>query len=245
MARRDHRQDSPDLSPNDFWLFGVLKNRVKENVLRNEGELEAFVCDLRNNITMDGGNSCSASGSANTTENMFLKKPRSVCTSQPPGQDGWGRAFPALLHLVKESAPRKRESKSLSPFDIHCHCDDRSIAISRLVVRQRDLLHCHYLSNLSHSVREKADCMITRRFMPLPRRSAARRCASLHWAQEILPPSFDEQGPLVLDHERCVRIDLCDNRDGDPPQSVIVNCPCFVDARPTWPSTGATGGLSQ
>jgi hypothetical protein len=38
----DHLPDSLHLSPVEFWLFGVLKDGIKENVCRNAGEIEKF-----------------------------------------------------------------------------------------------------------------------------------------------------------------------------------------------------------
>jgi hypothetical protein len=37
---RDHPPYSPDLSPCDFWLFGVLKKQMKETVFGNADEVE-------------------------------------------------------------------------------------------------------------------------------------------------------------------------------------------------------------
>jgi hypothetical protein len=40
MIRLGHAPYSPDLNPRDVWLFGVLKNQMKENELRNADEVD-------------------------------------------------------------------------------------------------------------------------------------------------------------------------------------------------------------
>jgi hypothetical protein len=49
----DHPPYSLDLSPGDFSLFGVLKNRIKETVFRNADEVEDFVCNSWSAVTLD------------------------------------------------------------------------------------------------------------------------------------------------------------------------------------------------
>jgi hypothetical protein len=44
---------SPDLGLCDFWLFGLLKNRTKETVFRNLGEVMDFVCNFWSEATLD------------------------------------------------------------------------------------------------------------------------------------------------------------------------------------------------
>jgi histone-lysine N-methyltransferase SETMAR len=36
IARAPHSFYSPDLNPCDFWLFGILKQKIKERVFQNE-----------------------------------------------------------------------------------------------------------------------------------------------------------------------------------------------------------------
>jgi hypothetical protein len=91
-----HPPDPPDLSPCEIWLCGVLKDRIKENVCWNAGEVEELVavygvmwlwtkCSWCSLSRWDGSN-----GSANTAENIFLNKPRSTCTFRPHSQEVWG-----------------------------------------------------------------------------------------------------------------------------------------------------------
>jgi hypothetical protein len=46
MTGLDHPPYSPGLTPRDCWLFGLLRNEIKENVFRNAGEVEDFVCNF-------------------------------------------------------------------------------------------------------------------------------------------------------------------------------------------------------
>jgi hypothetical protein len=46
MICLDYPPYSPDLSPRGFWLFGVLKNRMKETVFRNSDEVEDYLSNL-------------------------------------------------------------------------------------------------------------------------------------------------------------------------------------------------------
>jgi hexokinase len=43
MARLDDSQYSPELSPCDLWLLGVVKNRMKVNQFKNVNEVEDSV----------------------------------------------------------------------------------------------------------------------------------------------------------------------------------------------------------
>jgi transposase len=52
MMRLDHPPYSPDSSPCDFWLFVVLKNRMKENGLRNADEVDDSVCNFWSAMTL-------------------------------------------------------------------------------------------------------------------------------------------------------------------------------------------------
>jgi hypothetical protein len=55
MIQLDHIPDSLNLSPCEFWLFGVLKVWIKENVCRNVDEAEEFVCNLWIDATFKEG----------------------------------------------------------------------------------------------------------------------------------------------------------------------------------------------
>jgi hypothetical protein len=53
MIRLGHPSYSPDLSPGDFWPFGVLKSPMKETVVRNPDEVEEIVCHFWTEATLD------------------------------------------------------------------------------------------------------------------------------------------------------------------------------------------------
>jgi hypothetical protein len=53
MIRLDHAPCSSDLSRCDFWLFGVLKNRKKETVFGNAGDVEDIICNSWSEVTLD------------------------------------------------------------------------------------------------------------------------------------------------------------------------------------------------
>jgi hypothetical protein len=53
MTGLDHPPYSPGLSPRDCWLFGLLRNGIKENVFRNANEVEDFICNVWSEMTLD------------------------------------------------------------------------------------------------------------------------------------------------------------------------------------------------
>jgi transposase len=53
IARAPHPPYSPDLSPCDFRLFGILKQKMKERVFQSEGEILAAVTESWNEFTFE------------------------------------------------------------------------------------------------------------------------------------------------------------------------------------------------
>jgi transposase len=45
LSRAAHRPYSPDLSPCDFSLFGILKKRMKERVFQSEEQIFASITE--------------------------------------------------------------------------------------------------------------------------------------------------------------------------------------------------------
>jgi hypothetical protein len=95
MIGRDHAAFSPNLSSCDFWVSGVLRNRIKETVFRTVGKVEDCVCSFWSEATLDEVQLVfhewmrRLEWAANTTENMFLNKLCGICTSSRPSQEGW------------------------------------------------------------------------------------------------------------------------------------------------------------
>jgi histone-lysine N-methyltransferase SETMAR len=46
LGRAEHPPYSPDLSPCDFWLFGFLKDKLKDVPLRGVQSLHQAITDL-------------------------------------------------------------------------------------------------------------------------------------------------------------------------------------------------------
>jgi transposase len=53
IARDPHPPHSPDLSPCDFWLFGILKQKMKERVFQSEEQILAAITESRNELTFE------------------------------------------------------------------------------------------------------------------------------------------------------------------------------------------------
>jgi transposase len=53
IARAPHPPYSPDLSPCDFWLFGILKQRMKERVFQSEEQILGAITESWNDRTFD------------------------------------------------------------------------------------------------------------------------------------------------------------------------------------------------
>jgi hypothetical protein len=53
IARAPHPRYSPDLSPGDVWLFGILKQKMKERVFQSEKQLLAAVTESWNELTFE------------------------------------------------------------------------------------------------------------------------------------------------------------------------------------------------
>jgi transposase len=53
IARAPHPPYSPDLSPCDFWLFGILKKNMKEQVFQSEEQILATITKSWNELTFE------------------------------------------------------------------------------------------------------------------------------------------------------------------------------------------------
>jgi hypothetical protein len=53
LARMMHPPSSPDISPCDFWLFGMLKGIRKDQEFVSSEEIEVAIADLWNGLTFD------------------------------------------------------------------------------------------------------------------------------------------------------------------------------------------------
>jgi hypothetical protein len=53
IVRAPHPLYSPDLSPCDFWLFGFLKEKMKDQVFRSEEEMSEVIVESWNELTFE------------------------------------------------------------------------------------------------------------------------------------------------------------------------------------------------
>jgi transposase len=53
IARATHPSYSPDLSPYDFWLFEILKQKMKERVFQSEEQILAAITESWNELTFE------------------------------------------------------------------------------------------------------------------------------------------------------------------------------------------------
>jgi transposase len=53
IVRAPHPPYSPDLSPCDFWLFGILKQKMKERVFHSEEQILAAITESWNELTFE------------------------------------------------------------------------------------------------------------------------------------------------------------------------------------------------
>jgi histone-lysine N-methyltransferase SETMAR len=53
IARAHHPPYSPDFSPCDFWLFGILKQKMKERVFQSEKQILAAITQSWNELTFE------------------------------------------------------------------------------------------------------------------------------------------------------------------------------------------------
>jgi hypothetical protein len=53
IARSPHQPYSPDLSPCDFWLFGMLKGILKDREFHSHDEIEEAITMAWNDLTFD------------------------------------------------------------------------------------------------------------------------------------------------------------------------------------------------
>jgi histone-lysine N-methyltransferase SETMAR len=53
IARVPHLPYSSDLSPCDFWLFGTLKQKMKERVFQSEEQILAAITKSWNELTFE------------------------------------------------------------------------------------------------------------------------------------------------------------------------------------------------
>jgi transposase len=52
-ARAPHPPYSPDISPCDFWLFGILKQKMTERVFQSEEQILAAITESWNELTFE------------------------------------------------------------------------------------------------------------------------------------------------------------------------------------------------
>jgi transposase len=53
IARTPHPPSSPDLSPCDFWLYEILKQKMKERVFQSEEQILATITERWNELTFE------------------------------------------------------------------------------------------------------------------------------------------------------------------------------------------------
>jgi transposase len=53
IGRAPRPSYSPDLSPCDFWLFGILKQKTKERVFQSEEPILAAITESWNELTFE------------------------------------------------------------------------------------------------------------------------------------------------------------------------------------------------
>jgi transposase len=53
IPRDPHPPYSPDLDPCDFWLFGILKQKMKERVFQSEEQILAAISQSWNELTFE------------------------------------------------------------------------------------------------------------------------------------------------------------------------------------------------
>jgi hypothetical protein len=53
IARAPYRPDSPEVSPCDFWLFQILKQKMKERVFQSEEQILAAITESWNGLTFE------------------------------------------------------------------------------------------------------------------------------------------------------------------------------------------------
>jgi transposase len=53
IERAPYSPYSPDLNPCDFWLFGILKQKIKERVFQNEEQILAAITESWNEFTFE------------------------------------------------------------------------------------------------------------------------------------------------------------------------------------------------
>jgi hypothetical protein len=53
ISRAPHSHYPPDLSPCDFWLFGILKQKMKERVFQSEEQILAATTESWNELTFE------------------------------------------------------------------------------------------------------------------------------------------------------------------------------------------------
>jgi hypothetical protein len=53
IERAPHPPDSPDISPCDFWLFGMLKHKMKEREIQSQPVILSTVAKMWNDLTFE------------------------------------------------------------------------------------------------------------------------------------------------------------------------------------------------
>jgi hypothetical protein len=52
IERARHPPYSPDINPCDFWLFGMLKHKMKDREFQSQGEILSAVAKMWNGLTL-------------------------------------------------------------------------------------------------------------------------------------------------------------------------------------------------
>jgi hypothetical protein len=63
ISRMPHSPYSPDISPCDFWLFGILKQILRDREFSSSDEIENAIAQVRNDLTLRTTRTCSGTGS--------------------------------------------------------------------------------------------------------------------------------------------------------------------------------------
>jgi hypothetical protein len=53
IARAPHSHYSPNITPCDFWLFGILKQKMKERVFQSEEQILTAITESWNELTFE------------------------------------------------------------------------------------------------------------------------------------------------------------------------------------------------
>jgi hypothetical protein len=53
IERAPHPPSSPDISPSDFWLFGILKHNMKDREFQNQQEILNAIAEIWDDLTFE------------------------------------------------------------------------------------------------------------------------------------------------------------------------------------------------